>query len=127
MHVQNSKAYNQWGPEWIENALMLQADKLELQEITRKQNDALDVLREEATALRRDLAFMGAHVQVAVAPENLRVSAIDIQELARFSREESAAEEYTHTQEYSAEGPVMEYSSPDPLLTSEVCFASPAA
>ena len=47
-----------------------QKEKAELAELVIQQSAAIDVLKEEATALRRDLAFVGNHVNITVAPSN---------------------------------------------------------
>lgn len=55
----------------------LQGENLELQSVTLKQLDAIQMLKEEAIALRADLAFVGEQVAVTVTPENPGLNALE--------------------------------------------------
>ena len=48
----------------------MQKEKAELAELVIQQSTAITALREEAVALRRDMAFVGDHVNITVAPSN---------------------------------------------------------
>ena len=50
--------------------MLSQAEKAELQEIVAQQSQIIELLREETTLLRKDLAFVGGHINITVTPVN---------------------------------------------------------
>lgn len=50
--------------------LTLQKEKAELADLVIQQSTAINALKEEAIALRRDMAFVGNHVNITVTPSN---------------------------------------------------------
>ena len=54
----------------------LQTEKVALEALIMQQTHAIEVLKEEAAALRRDLAFVGQHININVAPLNPALEAL---------------------------------------------------
>lgn len=48
----------------------MQAEKEALEEIVAQQSHLINLLREESVALRRDLSYIGNHINIRVAPTN---------------------------------------------------------
>lgn len=56
--------------------MRLQTEKVALEALVLQQTHAIEVLKEEAAALRRDLAFVGQHININVAPVNPALEAL---------------------------------------------------
>ena len=73
----------------------LQKSNAELINLAQHQSMAIEVLKEEATALRRDLAFVGGQMNITVAPVNTYVA--ELEALPTLS-EQQPATTYPETQ-----------------------------
>lgn len=56
----------------------MQREKAVLEQLVLQQSQAIEVLKEECQALRRDLSFVGGHINITVAPENPAVDSLPL-------------------------------------------------
>ena len=80
----------------------LQTEKVALEALVFQQTHAIEVLKEEAAALRRDLAFVGQHININVAPVNPALEAL--QPLPALEQEQEQEQEQAPTSAPFAEG-----------------------